>query len=290
MVAYAHVLKTKGLKFAYIDAFAGSGEHRPRKKKRDELQPSLFEEEQRAFALGSARIALESEPTFDKYIFIEKKASNVAQLRKLVKEYPALEHRVDIHQGDANAFLQNLTGPKYNWSENRALVFLDPYGMKVDWPTVAGLAGTRAVDMWYLFPLGQALNRLVTRDGNIPPEWEAAITRVLGVPRKVWEPEFYRDVEIERTSLFDDPDQDDPATKRVRVTIEAVGQFVVMRLASVFAGVVKPLALRNRTGMPLFLLCFAAANPAPKAKETACKIADQILSKMRAEEGGGLRS
>jgi len=50
----------------------------------------------------------------------------------------------------------------------------------------------------------------------------------------------------------------------------------VARLKTVFARVAEnPLALRNSTNTPLYLLCFAAGNP--KGAATAVKIAGDIL-------------
>ena len=59
-------------------------------------------------------------------------------------------------------------------------------------------------------------------------------------------------------------------------SIEAIGEFFLDRLRSIFAGVSrKALTLRNTTGTPIYLLCFAAANK--KGAQTAIKIADHIL-------------
>lgn len=277
MAAYATILGKKKFRFAFIDAFAGSGE-RQSSPKRDTGQVAMFEEE-RAFALGSAQIALECSPPFDKYFFVEKRKDFVAQLGELRDRYPALADRVEIKREEANTFLQGLTDPHKSWKENRALVFLDPYGMNVDWTTVAGLAATKAIDLWYLFPFGIGLNRLVTRSGKFQPGWEKRITRLLGVPRSVWEPAFYEEVEVERT-LFDDA-----TTVRQKVTLEAIAQFVVKRLESIFPKVAPPLWLRNSSGNPLYLLCFAAANP--EAADLACGIADDILKKLSKDEGLG---
>ena len=32
-------------------------------------------------------------------------------------------------------------------------MFLDPYGMEVEWKTLQAVAATRAIDVWFLFPL-----------------------------------------------------------------------------------------------------------------------------------------
>ena len=61
-------------RYAYIDAFAGTG-YRELKEDDDMnnlLFPELAEEEPQTFLDGSARIALNTVPRFTKYIFIEK--------------------------------------------------------------------------------------------------------------------------------------------------------------------------------------------------------------------------
>ena len=47
--------------------------------------------------------------------------------------------------------------------KNRAVVFLDPYGAQVDWSTIRDIGETKTIDLWVLFPLGQAVNRMSTR-------------------------------------------------------------------------------------------------------------------------------
>ena len=61
-----------------------------------------------------------------------------------------------------------------------------------------------------------------------------------------------------------------------RTNFRAIGRFFVSRLEQVFAGVSRnPLPLRNSKGVPLYLLCFAAANP--KGAGPALKIANYVL-------------
>ena len=52
---------------------------------------------------------------------------------------------------DANAALKTLCG-RYQWRSERAVLFLDPFGMHVEWSTLEAIAKTGAVDVWYLFP------------------------------------------------------------------------------------------------------------------------------------------
>ena len=59
-----------------------------------------------------------------------------------------------------------------------------------------------------------------------------------------------------------------------------IGSFVTSRLAAIFeGGVAEPGVLRNRTGSPMYLLFFAAANP--KARGPALRIANAVLKELR---------
>jgi len=139
--------------------------------------------------------------------------------------------------------------------------------MQVDWTTVEALARTRAVDLWLLFPLGVAVNRLLTRSEPPPSEWADALTRIFGTP--TWRDEFYPRQETQ--TLFG-PE----VTQQKEADFDRIGRFFVARLKTIFAKVAEnPLPLRNSTNTPLYLLCFAAGNP--KGATTAVKIAQDIL-------------
>ena len=59
-------------------------------------------------------------------------------------------------------------------------------------------------------------------------------------------------------------------------SFEAIGAYFVERLKTVFEGVAEnPLPLRNSMNVPIYLLCFAAANP--KGAPPAVRIANHIL-------------
>ena len=73
--AYTTIMKDRNFHFAYIDAFAGTG-YRTYRRDADpnELMfPEIAEQEVQEFLDGSARIALQVQPRFQKYILIEKK-------------------------------------------------------------------------------------------------------------------------------------------------------------------------------------------------------------------------
>jgi three-Cys-motif partner protein len=169
--AYTTALKNKRFRIAYIDAFAGTGSRLPsRAKAEHEASETLFADrtvpEPQALQDGSVRIALKTSPRFDKYIFIEQSVERCAALEALKGEFPALSSDIVIRQGEANKELRALCAK--DWRHRRAVLFLDPYGMQVEWTTLEAIAHTKAIDLWLLFPLGIGVNRLVTRSGEIP--------------------------------------------------------------------------------------------------------------------------
>ncbi len=268
--AYTKIFTTnrnaRYFKTIYVDAFAGTG-HRVGTTKRA-AKPAATDDttdpEAESFKKGSARIALEVEPSFNRFIFVERDAGRVSELQALRAEFPG--RAVQIEQGDANAFLKQWCG-ETDWKKHRAVVFLDPYGMQVDWQTLEALATTKAVDLWLLFPLGVAVNRLLTRAGPPTTKWAEALTRIFGT--KDWEPTFYPRKQEE--TLWG-PEE----TQRKDATLEAIGRFFLNRLSTIFEKVAEnPLPLLNSTHTPIYLLCFAAGNP--KGAKPAVDIARDIL-------------
>lgn len=261
---------------AYIDAFAGTGYRDARRadmssSSQDPLFPELEEAEPQALLEGSARRALRTDPPFDSYIFIEQSPARCQHLQDLKSEFPDLADRIDVRQGDANQQIQSLCAAGKNWSAHRAVLFLDPYGMQVEWSTIEAVASTKAIDLWLLFPLGIGVNRLLTRSGDIPDPWRHRLNLLLGT--EDWYDEFYR-VETS-VDLFGEP-HEQPIKERT----EVVGRYFNDRLKTVFAGVADPPGvLRNSTNNPLYLLCFAVGNV--RGKDVALRIAGHLLKGIR---------
>jgi three-Cys-motif partner protein len=253
----------------YVDAFAGTGERvesaGPRPNAADVLdQEELAEAD--AWQKGSARIALEVDPPFNQFLFVERSAKRVRELEKMRTDFPDRARAIRIEQGDANEVLQQWCRDS-DWLRQRAVVFLDPYGMQVDWATIEAIAKTQAIDLWTLFPLGMAVNRLLTRNEPPPPQWANALTRFFG--NDEWKKEFYQ--KKKELTLFGEEE-----TERKEANFERIGEFFLKRLKGVFAQVASnPLIMTNSKGVPIYLLCFAAGNP--KGAPTAVKIANDIL-------------
>jgi three-Cys-motif partner protein len=268
--AYAMIMSRQGFRFAYIDAFAGTG-YRLLTQAQDAQElmfPELMGKEARSFLDGSARIALQVEPQFDRYIFIEKDEKRFKELSRLKDAFVSVADRILVVKTEANTYIKDLC-LNYKWQRHRAVMFLDPFGMQVTWETVEAIASTKAIDLWYLFPLGVAVNRLLKKYGEINEAIKGSLDRLFGVTD--WYKAFYS--VTKESDLFGEKS----VTKKVG-GFDVIGDFFVNRLRTVFVGVAEnPLPLLNSKRNPLYLLCFAASNP--KGAITAVKIAQDILKR-----------
>ncbi|MDE0198316.1 MAG: three-Cys-motif partner protein TcmP [Caldilineaceae bacterium] len=259
----------------YVDAFAGTGARiSPENTPASTL--SLFTDQDdvkdiKQFYEGSAQIALELDPPFERYIFIENKPQFAQELRNLSARFK--DRNVQIVPRDSNEFLQEWCR-SMNWERSRAVVFLDPYGMAVDWETIEALAATKAVDLWVLLPVGQAINRMLKRRSILLGTWPDKLTRFFGT--EAWKDSFYHTDQLSQPQLSLLPTDDLPMDFEKTATFESIGRFFSERLSTVFEKVAEnSLVLLNSKNVPLYQLFFAAANP--RGASTAVKIADHIL-------------
>ena len=258
--SYAQALKNQTFQRIYVDAFAGTGD---RVNKVRSAAPSLDLPEFDAVAKGSARIALEIEPPFHRYVLIERATRRASQLAALKSEYA---HRnIEIRNADANDAIKRLC-KETNWGSTRGVIFLDPYGLQVTWDTLVGIACTGSLDVWILFPSGMGLNRLLTKSGEIRQEWQDTLDRSLGT--KDWRNAFYRS-EAE-PDLFDGA-----RNKKVKdADPSKLEKFYLNRLRTIFPTVSNAcVRLTNSKEQTMYLLCFASANRSPRVKALAGRLA-----------------
>ncbi len=171
----------------FVDAFAGPGLSRVRTKETAAEPPDLFGPDPESdtaeveFLKGSPRVALDIANPFSSYIFVERDPQRIAELRELKDEY-ASTRAVTIQEGDANVALQAWLGSNVDWQHNRAVVFLDPFGMQVPWSTIEALARTKAIEIIINFPLGMVIQRLLTKSGDMLIRLtQECVVRSLGV-------------------------------------------------------------------------------------------------------------
>lgn len=243
----------------YVDAFAGTG--------RCDIKVNG---EKRSID-GSARRALAANPSFHKYCFIELLPRKLVALKSLAAEHPG--KTIEIIQSDANTALKSLC-TQYQWRNERAVLFLDPFGMQVEWTTLEAIAKTGAIDVWYLFPYAGLYRQAAINADALDTDKDTSLTRVLGTDE--WRQAFY--VQKRQTDLFGGDDGEERSADHREML-----DFVSKRLKGLFQAVTAPKVLyqggdsRNPSGAPLFALYFAASNPNPRAFGLATKIAKDIL-------------
>ncbi|MBI5722647.1 MAG: three-Cys-motif partner protein TcmP [Planctomycetes bacterium] len=266
--AYNNALKKQPFTRVYIDAFAGTG-YRQRSRKLIAC-PGIFqdieESDAQMFLKGSAKLALEVDPPFNKYVFVESDPEKVAELELLKKSHPDKAGNVEIVQGDANKYVQKYC--KNMTSMMRAVVFLDPFATQVEWTTIEAIARTKAIDVWILFPL-MAANRLLANDPA--KAFRAPLDRIFGT--QDWFEQFYcthKEADIFGQSL---------ETVQKKCNFDSIGKFYLKRLETIFAKVApKPRIFCNSRGTPLFQLFFAVGNK--NGAPIAVNIANHLLEKI----------
>lgn len=249
----------------YVDAFAGSGTRTAEITRGGLLEGSPVEKEKIELA-GSAVRALDVHPKFDQLIFIEGHRGRFNDLSRVKSAYQG--RNIECRQGDANTELTRIfqsrpwkTASGKNWTD-RAVVFLDPYGMNVEWSTLETLAATKAVDVWYLFPLEGVNRQLAHQLDRVDEHKRLRLDQIFGTAN--WQTELY-ETYVER-NLFDFVTE---KTGRI-VDKKQIEQYAIQRLRTIFSYVSEPLPLVNEADRQLFsLLCLA--NPATDAASALIK-------------------
>ena len=259
---YTKALSKQGFELLYIDAFAGTGS-------RTEIVPSvpiLGQEEKKISLDGSARIALNIEQQFDRYLFIETNSKRIKELEKIRDEFH--NTYIEIKNADANTVITELASkPIWDCNKFRGVIFIDPYGMEVSWETLNAIVTTESFDVWYLFPIS-GVCRQAARDNKKMEEYKKeALDKLFGT--REWENAFY--VKTTKLGLFETTEN----TVR-KLTIKQMEEWVSNRLKTIFTHVSVPVVL-PATGAQLYSLYFCISNPEPKAIGLATKAANFIL-------------
>jgi three-Cys-motif partner protein len=237
--AYSTIMaaqRNPSLFHVYIDAFAGAGIHRS--KSRHEL------------VSGSPLNALEVQPPFRAYHFIDIESEKVENLRQMIGP------RVDVflYRGDCNKILVEKVFPQVAYEQyKRGLCILDPYSLHLDWSVIERAGRSRAMDVFLNFPVADMNRNVLWRDPHEVSESQKARLTAF------WGDDSWRDVAYQ-PNLFGDPD---------KLSNETIAQAFKMRLQKVagFARVPNPIPMRNSRGATVYYLFFASQKD----------IAEQIL-------------
>jgi len=253
---------------SYLDAFAGTGKI-PHTESLPLLKGTLEIDE---FIKGSARRALEIPKPFNEYLFVEKSHKKAMELQDMVKnDFPLLKNNVSIFSGDANEGIREFC-LKLTHKNDRAVVFLDPFGNQIGWnESIKLIAQTEKIDLWYLFPTGLGVARQISNAGRVTPESARSLDKILGCTH-------WREAFIAQKST---PDLFDGQRESLNKIADAkiVTAFVIERLKEIFKGGVSDmwLPLGNR-GVHKYSLLFACANPSKNAKSLAKRVSKEIMT------------
>ncbi len=252
----------------YIDAFAGTG-----------ICDIKINGGERLAVKGSAKIAVDTQPAFHQVHLVDVNSKHVTELQTLDSSAPTT--KISIYHDDANSALRQII-EQINWRKTRGVLFLDPYGMAVEWETLQRIANTQGLDVWYLFPLS-AVYRQAARNFNRIDEGKAAVLdKVLGTPE--WRQVFYET--SKQDSLLDGDCE--PTIVRTASPAE-IATYVHQRLMSVFKGGVSTPKFLPEHGAPLFVLFFAVSNPSASAVKLSKKAADHLFQMLDKKRIGGIQ-
>ena len=269
--AYLTIMNTyrekNGWKLIYFDGFAGSGSRNEEDSQTtSDFMPDLFidEEELNTYKGAAERVLGIEQKGFDWYCFIDKDKTSSQQLEEKLSIFKSQKNLV-FRTSDANEQINLLANSLHKDKNLASLVLLDPFGMQVNWESIAQLKGTRT-DLWILIPTGVIVNRLLDRKGNLT--LIEKLTSFFGKDEDFLRGYFYR----KRTedTLFGETE----IVEKVKEPITRIAELYIEQLKTIFNHVTeKPLVLYNSRGTPIFHFACASNNP------TAIKIASQIINK-----------
>lgn len=264
-------------KLLYFDGFAGSGTRTADENAKEaesafelfgqEASPEDFNVYQGAAERVIKIEAIEGIRSFDLYYFIDSSAESCKALREKLSDYETmgLRHHLNL---DANIAVKKLANTLKNYKGLKALAFLDPFGMQIDWNSIMSLKG-HSVDLWILVPTGVIINRLLERtiDREKGLAHAEKLESFFGMPEEEIRQFFYREAPVQ--TLFGD---EDIIITKAENSIRKIAELYVERLKGVFPYVTEdPMVLYNTHNVPIYHLVFASKN------RTAMYIAQDII-------------
>ena len=236
--AYSRIMsdpKRSYLHHVYIDAFAGSGTHVARSTGQH--------------VRGSPLNALNVEPPFEQYYFIDENADTVRALAEAVGD----RNDVVLREGDANTLLLDEVYPRMSFENyRRALCLLDPYGLDLKWQVIktAGQIGT--IEIFLNFPIMDMNRNVFLLDTT---KMDAAQKARMDV---FWGDDSWRPIMYDtQEHLF--------GTEEIKIgTNDTIATAFRERLKTVanFEYVPEPVVMRNARRAMLYYLFFACQKPA----------------------------
>lgn len=247
--AYAQILQNQPhiKHVAYIDGFAGAGEH-------------ISKQSGKIIAGSPARV-LAIHPRFTSYHFVEMDAARAKRL-----EIMGEDQDVTVYQGDCNEVLLRDVFPKCRYEDyRRALCLLDPYGLNPNWEVVETAGKMRSIEIFLNFMIMDAnMNVLKKNPDAVAPDQALRMTKFWGDDS--WRSFAYRTDQGLFGPMEEKESGNDAIISTYRKRLKDVAKFKY---------VPEPIPMRNTQGAVVYYLFFASQNP------TGNKIADHIFNKYR---------
>jgi three-Cys-motif partner protein len=231
----------------YIDAFAGAGVH---------VSKSTGAEVE-----GSPVIAVNTQPPFKEYHFIDMNGLKVKNLRTMFGG----RADITIHEGDCNEVMLKDVLPKVRWKDyRRGLCLLDPYGLHLNWEVIRTVGEMKTIDMFLNFPIADMNRNVFWRNPEGVAEKDIARMNAF------WGDDSWRIAAYApaKDVLFEMEERTD------NETIAAAFRERLKKAAG-FDNVPEPMPMRNTKGAIVYYLFFASPKP------VAQNIVTHIFNKYR---------
>lgn len=243
--------KQSWAKTIYFDGFAGSG---------------LIEVDDKEDLIKgtSLRILEIEEPKpFDIYYFVEKDLKTKLALESNIQAN-FFGKNAHVVQDDCNVKLKSMAKFLDKNKSFRALVFIDPYGMSVNWESIESLKN-KGIDLWILVPTGLGINRLLKNNGDITNSWLLKLEKFLGLNREEIKDHFYK--KTIQSTLFGE----EILLNKEKKTIQKAGELYQERLKTIFKFVSDPFVMRNKVNSVMYHFMMATNN------SSALTIANEVI-------------
>lgn len=223
------------MKWLYIDAYAGPGYH---------LSKTTGET-----VKGSPLIALNTDPPFHEYHFIDTEPARAKQLRELAGD----RQDVYTYSEDCNTVLLRDVFPRAQYGDyRRAICLLDPYNINLTWDVIEAAGQSKSIEIFVNFMIMDINRNALRRNPD-----KSVKTKVDQMTR-LWGDDTWLDAGYDRVpTLFD---EEIP----VKVTNERFAEAFRQRLITKagFKHVPKPMPMKTKSNAVIYYLYFASQNDA----------------------------
>lgn len=256
--AYATIMEAQrrgripSLRWLYIDAYAGPGYHLSK------TSGELVE--------GSPLIALNTDPPFHEYHFIDSDSERSQLLRKRAGD----RRDVFTYSQDCNQILLTKVFPRANYGHyRRALCLLDPYNIDLTWEVIEAAGKARSIEIFMNFMI-MDINRNAMRKNP-----DKSLASKVAQMTRLWGDETWKDAGYDQVqTLFD-------YSVPRKVSNERFAEVFRARLEKKagFKYVPAPMPMKTKSNSVIYYLYFASQ------KEAGMDIVNDIFDEYRKKQG-----